>query len=209
MLVAWITNHLKNGFFIFRPGEGWEYVMTLTLMGFAVAILGPGRLEHRRPRQPPAEPLGVAGFVIALGAGGAGPPSCSSRTGDPRSPSPPTPRQLTPVGQGWRAAFEPRLANSEARARKARPRWEMACFSRPHLGEGPAVALVGDEHRVVAEAAGAPRLGGDPPLHVALGPDSRPSGNATRATVMKRPPALRPSGPTPSSSASSLATLSA
>jgi putative oxidoreductase len=24
MLVAWVTNHLKNGFFIFRPGEGWE-----------------------------------------------------------------------------------------------------------------------------------------------------------------------------------------
>lgn len=22
MVVAWITNHLKNGFFIFRPGEG-------------------------------------------------------------------------------------------------------------------------------------------------------------------------------------------
>jgi len=24
MLVAWITNHRTNGFFIFRPGEGWE-----------------------------------------------------------------------------------------------------------------------------------------------------------------------------------------
>ena len=32
MVVAWITNHLHNGFFIFRPGEGWEYVMTLTLV---------------------------------------------------------------------------------------------------------------------------------------------------------------------------------
>src|SRR3954462_1963576 len=30
MLVALITNHMKNGFFIFRPGEGYEYVMTLT-----------------------------------------------------------------------------------------------------------------------------------------------------------------------------------
>ena len=29
MLVAFITNHLKNGFFIFRPGEGYEYVLTL------------------------------------------------------------------------------------------------------------------------------------------------------------------------------------
>ena len=42
MLVAWITNHRGNGFFIFRPGEGWEYVMTLTFVSAAVAVLGPG-----------------------------------------------------------------------------------------------------------------------------------------------------------------------
>src|SRR5919206_1159412 len=42
MLVAWITNHLKNGFFIFRPGEGYEYVMTLTLAALALAGLGAG-----------------------------------------------------------------------------------------------------------------------------------------------------------------------
>lgn len=42
MLVAWITNHLKNGFFIFRPGEGWEYVMVLTVAGLVLAMLGPG-----------------------------------------------------------------------------------------------------------------------------------------------------------------------
>jgi putative oxidoreductase len=42
MLVAWITNHLRNGFFIFRPGEGWEYVMVLTVSGFLLAIVGPG-----------------------------------------------------------------------------------------------------------------------------------------------------------------------
>ena len=35
MLVALITNHRGNGFFIFRPGEGWEYVMTLVIVGFA------------------------------------------------------------------------------------------------------------------------------------------------------------------------------
>ena len=43
MLVAWITNHLKNGFFIFRPGEGWEYVMVLTAMGVVVGTIGPGQ----------------------------------------------------------------------------------------------------------------------------------------------------------------------
>jgi putative oxidoreductase len=42
MLVAWITNHLRNGFFIFRPGEGYEYVMTLTLVAVALGGIGAG-----------------------------------------------------------------------------------------------------------------------------------------------------------------------
>src|SRR3546814_2453408 len=36
MAVAGITNHRGNGFFIFRPGEGWEYVLTLAIAGFAI-----------------------------------------------------------------------------------------------------------------------------------------------------------------------------
>src|SRR5437016_8322479 len=31
MLVALVANHLRNGFFIFRPGEGYEYVLFITL----------------------------------------------------------------------------------------------------------------------------------------------------------------------------------
>ncbi len=48
MLVAWITNHLKNGFFIFRPGEGWEYVMVLTVSGLLLGAVGPGQwsIDH-------------------------------------------------------------------------------------------------------------------------------------------------------------------
>lgn len=42
MLVAWITNHRTNGFFIFRPGEGYEYVMTLTFCGLVFAAVGGG-----------------------------------------------------------------------------------------------------------------------------------------------------------------------
>jgi len=42
MLVAFITNHFKNGFFIFRPGEGYEYVLTLTVVALAIGTLGPG-----------------------------------------------------------------------------------------------------------------------------------------------------------------------
>lgn len=42
MLVAFITNHAKNGFFIFRPGEGYEYVLTLLVAATSLALIGPG-----------------------------------------------------------------------------------------------------------------------------------------------------------------------
>jgi putative oxidoreductase len=42
MTVALVTNHRGNGFFIFRPGEGWEYVMTLIACGVALGVVGPG-----------------------------------------------------------------------------------------------------------------------------------------------------------------------
>ncbi|HEX2850748.1 MAG TPA: DoxX family protein [Acidimicrobiales bacterium] len=72
MLVAWITNHRGNGFFIFRPGEGWEYVMTLTFCGLLLAVTGSGdwSVDHALGL---FDPPGVAGLAIALvaGAGGA------------------------------------------------------------------------------------------------------------------------------------------
>src|SRR5680860_1002304 len=40
MAVAFITNHRKNGFFIFRPGEGWEYVNVLMVSGLAIGATG-------------------------------------------------------------------------------------------------------------------------------------------------------------------------
>lgn len=48
MSVALVTNHLKNGFFIFNEGEGWEYVATLVACGVAIAALGAGEwsLDH-------------------------------------------------------------------------------------------------------------------------------------------------------------------
>ncbi len=69
MLVALITNHWKNGFFIFRPGEGYEYVLTLTVVGFVLAMLGPGdwSLDHAAGLD--AHIFGWTGLWIALGAG--------------------------------------------------------------------------------------------------------------------------------------------
>lgn len=72
MLVAWITNHLRNGFFIFRPGEGWEYVMTLTVMGAAIGTLGPGAWSVDGHVSQLARLWGWPGLAISLGGGALG-----------------------------------------------------------------------------------------------------------------------------------------
>jgi putative oxidoreductase len=72
MLVAWITNHLRNGFFIFRPGEGYEYVMTLTLAAVGLAGVGAGQwsLDHALGWFDPPGWVGL-GLAVVAGAGGA------------------------------------------------------------------------------------------------------------------------------------------
>lgn len=70
MVVALIINHLKNGFFIFRPGEGYEYVLSLIAFAFACAMLGPGEWSLDNA----ADLMGLAGWtglIIAL-VGGVG-----------------------------------------------------------------------------------------------------------------------------------------
>jgi len=73
MLVALITNHRGNGFFIFRPGEGWEYVMTLTLCGLVLAVVGPGKWSLDQAIGWRKDLIGTTGLLIAIvaGAGGA------------------------------------------------------------------------------------------------------------------------------------------
>jgi putative oxidoreductase len=73
MLVAWITNHRGNGFFIFRPGEGWEYVMTLTFAGLALAVVGAGEWSLDNALDVFQPSPGADGLLIAAvaGAGGA------------------------------------------------------------------------------------------------------------------------------------------
>jgi putative oxidoreductase len=70
MLVALVANHLRNGFFIFRPGEGYEYVLMITLVCVAIGALGGGRasLDHAIGLHVP----GWAGLLIAAGAGAGG-----------------------------------------------------------------------------------------------------------------------------------------
>jgi putative oxidoreductase len=67
MTVAFVTVHRRNGFFIFREGEGYEYVMTVAFALTALAVLGGGQasLDH-------ALDLDLDGIAIGLGAAAAG-----------------------------------------------------------------------------------------------------------------------------------------
>jgi putative oxidoreductase len=70
MLVALIANHLRNGFFIFRPGEGYEYVLNLIVAAVAIAALGGGgaSLDHVVGFDLPQ----WAGIALAAGGGAIG-----------------------------------------------------------------------------------------------------------------------------------------
>lgn len=72
MLVALVTNHLKNGFFIFRPGEGYEYVLTLVLMAVGLAGIGAGgwSLDDALGWWQPGGWWGL-GIAVVVGGGGA------------------------------------------------------------------------------------------------------------------------------------------
>jgi len=73
MGVAWAINHRGNGFFIFRPGEGWEYVMTLGIVGLAIGALGAGEWSLDNAFDISDDLWGTTGLVIAAvgGIGGA------------------------------------------------------------------------------------------------------------------------------------------
>jgi len=87
MAVALVANHLRNGFFIFRPGEGYEYVLMITVVSCAIGALGAGdwSLDH-------AVGFSVTGWwglaIAALaGAGGAALLLATSWRPHPRVPA--------------------------------------------------------------------------------------------------------------------------
>ena len=94
MVVALVANHARNGFFIFRPGEGYEYVLMIALASCALGALGAGGWSLDR-----AAGSGVSGWaglaiaVLAGAGGGALILATSWRPGPAASPRPARPRR--------------------------------------------------------------------------------------------------------------------
>jgi putative oxidoreductase len=68
MVVALVANHMRNGFFIFRPGEGYEYVLMIIVVSAAIGATGGGSWSLD-------EAIGIrvdgwAGLLVAAGLGG-------------------------------------------------------------------------------------------------------------------------------------------
>lgn len=67
MLVALVTNHRKNGFFVFK--EGYEYVLMIAVICTALGVLGPGTIsvDHLLGLDDVLD--GAVGALIAGGGG--------------------------------------------------------------------------------------------------------------------------------------------
>jgi len=72
MLVAMITNHWKNGFFLSSAKEGYEYVLSLAVLSIALGTLGPGKwsLDHAFDLSFPFEPKKALIVTAVVGIGG-------------------------------------------------------------------------------------------------------------------------------------------
>ena len=72
VLVALVTNHWKNGFFINNPGEGYEYVATVAVLSIALGALGPGTwsLDDAFGFAFPFEPATALAIAAIVGIGG-------------------------------------------------------------------------------------------------------------------------------------------
>jgi putative oxidoreductase len=72
MVVAMITNHLKNGFFLSSAKEGYEYVLTVAVLSIALGTLGPGKwsLDHAFDFEFPFDPKKALIITAIVGIGG-------------------------------------------------------------------------------------------------------------------------------------------
>ncbi|MEX2099794.1 MAG: DoxX family protein [Acidimicrobiia bacterium] len=73
MLVAYMTNHRKNGFFLTSAKEGYEYVVTVAVVSIALGALGPGQwsLDDAFDLSFPFDPEKALAVAAIVGIGGA------------------------------------------------------------------------------------------------------------------------------------------
>jgi putative oxidoreductase len=74
MVVAIVTVHRKNGFFVFNPGQGIEYCLVLAVASFAAGSLGAGRWsldDAWHPIDALYRPATAMAVTALLGVGGA------------------------------------------------------------------------------------------------------------------------------------------
>ena len=95
MLVALIANHLKNGYFIFRTGEGYEYVLFIAFTALALSALGGGgwSLDHLLVKHDIAGChllYGWKGLLVTAVAGGGGAALLLATCWRPNPPASPT-----------------------------------------------------------------------------------------------------------------------
>ena len=71
MVVAIYTSHLKVGFFVFLPNQGWEYCATIALGALAVGTMGPGEWSLDNATNFSLSGCGALILSVVLGVGGA------------------------------------------------------------------------------------------------------------------------------------------
>ncbi|MFN8027634.1 MAG: DoxX family protein [Acidimicrobiia bacterium] len=73
MIVAWLTNHRKNGFFLNTSTEGYEYVATVAFVSLTLGTLGAGEWSLDKAIDPYYYNNPSASLIISLvlGVGGA------------------------------------------------------------------------------------------------------------------------------------------
>lgn len=74
MVVAIVTVHRKNGFFVYNPGQGVEYCGIIALFSLLVGTVGPGAYSLDKSLDVAffaAQPAHAFWTVIVLGVGGA------------------------------------------------------------------------------------------------------------------------------------------
>ncbi|MFD0689824.1 DoxX family protein [Actinomadura fibrosa] len=72
MGVAFVIAHLRNGFFIFRPGQGYEYVLMIIMVACGIGALGGGAASLDRAAGIDGDLAGWTGLAVTALAGAAG-----------------------------------------------------------------------------------------------------------------------------------------